>query len=354
MTRVKLLTLAFATLFSIVSFGQELLSPGYIIKTNGDTLFGNMGEFLLRDSLKLKFEKNENNIFFSPSEINSFKYSSGELYESIQVGPTRKYKFLQVLIRGEVTLYFRVDDLQTEHYYLQFNEEGPQELVQEEKIVWEGPMNSQRMKGYNKQYFRILSAAFIACPDMFDKLDQYDYNLKDFIKAVTDYHNCIGKQFEVYFSYEKKKARTDFGVLLGAKSVFYTSKFEGANGKVVKKYPGINAGFHSEFFLSKTQENISLQVELLISQIKYDVERNHQIINQTSRYIHVPLFANYYYRLESSGILFGAGMDLGEGFGFQTGYEQKINDNSIIKLQLRALLMANDLQKFFLNLIYAF
>ncbi|MCD4696991.1 MAG: hypothetical protein K8S16_12210, partial [Bacteroidales bacterium] len=253
MTRVKILTTISVLFFLTASYGQDLLTHGYVIKVNGDTLFGKMGEFNLQDSLKLKFEKEGKTVFLSPPKINSFRYSTGELFETHKVGEKGEYLFLRCMIRGEITLYFRIDDLLTEHYYLEFNEEGPLELIQEEKIVWEGPMNSQRMRGYNKLYFRILSAAFMACPDMFDKLDQYDHNLKDFEKAVKDYHHCISKSYETYYSTSKKKARTDFGFLVGGKYVIYTETFEKTNGPV-KAYPGFNVGLHSEFFLSKTQE----------------------------------------------------------------------------------------------------
>ena len=230
------------------------------------------------------------------------------------------------------------------------------ELRQEEQIIWQG---NERLRGYNKIYYRTLGEAFIDCPDLMKEMGSVDLNARDLTGIVASYHQCIGAPYEKYND-QKAKARNriDIGLLAGMKHVDFGPSNDGQQGEITSS-PGYSFGLHTEFFFGGSRQNLSLQMELIYSAYKASREEYQNGIyhypaeNMDRKNLHLPVLFNYYLRTRRSGYNFGAGIDLGEGFALQAGYEFKVRQKSALKLNLRVVPLLGKEIIYFVNIVYA-
>jgi hypothetical protein len=102
-------------LISLYSYSQKGFSPGWIIKTNGDTVQGYLMEEVRKNILEtIKFRPDSINTpieIFSVTEVRAFKYQGGNLYQPISFLNSSKDLstddtcFARALVSGTYSLY---------------------------------------------------------------------------------------------------------------------------------------------------------------------------------------------------------------------------------------------------------
>ena len=104
--------------------GQKIFREGYIVKKNGESLFGLVQYSANQDVPSVSVFKRfdiARIINYYPDEITAFGYRNGNRYESREIN--NKRSFFEVSISGEITLYHYKSK-----YYIEKNQSGLIEL----------------------------------------------------------------------------------------------------------------------------------------------------------------------------------------------------------------------------------
>jgi hypothetical protein len=332
-------TLVFV-LATILTFSQTHLSSGYLIKNSGDTLYGEIGETYLQEQVKLELLDSVETRFYDPSEIKEFYFANGEYYQVfLNKEVDDQPDFYRCVLKGTISLYVRTDNLTTEHYYFKMKDGAFKELIQRDTIYWARSTGGslERVKRKQNFYYNVISAVFLDCPQLLSKMNNYDYDLIDFEKALIDYHQCTGIPYKSYNRNDSEnKYRTDFGIAFSPE--FKTTLVGDGGASEVIRSPGYSIGFHSNFFLSAKRQNFSVEIDVIYTRYNYEESwANGYSDKQLYTGISYPVMLNTYYRLENSAFYFGGGLVFGQGFGIQAGYEHSLFDRIIVKTNIRTI-----------------
>jgi hypothetical protein len=185
---------------------QNDFRPGYVIKNNGDTLYGAIDyqdDFLMGSICR--FKSNEHDIItLYPNDIFAYRFIDSRFYVSREING--KKVFLEYLINGIVNVYYLRDknyllDEQCDHYYLEKENVPLTEIPYEEgiKYIDDTPFFYKSSKYIGFLYYYMQDAPdFHARISRLKKLEH-----RDLIKLAEDYHNAVCKG-EKCIIYEKK------------------------------------------------------------------------------------------------------------------------------------------------------
>lgn len=196
-----LLLLASILLTSILH-AQSDFRPGYIIKHNGDTVFGKIdyrGDIFMGRTCKFKNTEGEV-IKYSPFDISAYRFIDDKYYIAKQLDDRKV--FLEFLIKGEVNFYYLRDDM-GEHYYIDKEGERISELPFRKEIK---NINGQDVLYKTTKHIGILKHYMDDAPGFQSKiniLDEPDH--KALILLGEEYHNTVCKDGKCII-YEKPKA----------------------------------------------------------------------------------------------------------------------------------------------------
>lgn len=302
-TLFTLFLLISQVVFSQVVFSQENYVPGYLISINGDTVNGQLDyQNWVKNPKRIHFKEGTSATkkTYLPMDIKAFGVE-GEIYTSAivdtEVSPQLTGRlednsrlnikidtvFLQLLIRGEKSLYFLHNELGIKNYH--FLHQGEFKLLGQKRY-----MASQGGKigaAENKQYIGQLTLYFQDCPKIYDKIQQITYTQKSLKKIFTSYLSC--KESAVEFQHETEKITVAFGPIVGvALSAF---NFRGGNGSLtgvstIDFSQSINpvGGLFLEIVFPRNRQRSSLVSELLYTsyQVEGTSEQIANTINQTT------------------------------------------------------------------------
>ncbi len=167
---------------------QTDFRPGYIIKTLGDTAFGQIdyrGDLLM--SSVCSFEGSDNILNeYSPNDITAFRFTDSKYFVSREID--QKKVFLEYLIRGRVNIYYLRNE-SGDHYYL--DKEGVEltEIPYEEGIT---EVDGKQMYFETKTHIGILFYIMQDAPVIQKRIETIKkpehHNL---IKLAEEYHNTV-------------------------------------------------------------------------------------------------------------------------------------------------------------------
>jgi len=216
---------------SYSSLSQENYLPGYILQWNGDTLNGfidyrnwvrNPGEISFKATLS--DEKSE----FTPARINCFSVS-GKIYESavleIETSPVNMQfllydpglhfksdtAFLQVLFRGEKSLYYYVTSDEKDQFYIR-QDTSFRLLIYKKYLVEEGD-NGNIYIAENKDYTEQLKLYLNDCETINKKIENLKYEKNSLENLFIHYSKCTSKEFD--FRRIDDEPRFEIGMLGG-------------------------------------------------------------------------------------------------------------------------------------------
>jgi len=179
---------------------QTDFRPGYVIKSTGDTLFGQIdycGDLLM--SHICKFRDTDNAIKeFSPNDILEFRFLDSKYYVTKEID--NKKTFLEFLIKGKVSIYYMRNE-KGDHYYI--DKEGVRltEIPYEEGIKYVD--NNQVFYKSNK-HIGLLKYYMQEAPQLQSRIQSIKIlDHKNLIKLAEDYHNAVCKD-EKCIIYERR------------------------------------------------------------------------------------------------------------------------------------------------------
>jgi hypothetical protein len=255
---MKRLNILFAVfIFATSLFAQTDFRPGYVIKTEGDTLYGEIdyrGDKLMGHICTFRPNKNGEVSTFAPGEIFGYRFIDSKYFVSKIVGD--KNVFLEYLINGKVKIYYLRDDV-SDHYFIEKEGEKLMELTYEEGIRRK---NDKEYFYKSTKHIGILSYYMQDAPDLIaliQKMPEPEH--KNLIQLAEKYHNevCDGERCIIY---EKKlpPIKVNFEVLGGATHI----NSEITAGTFIPNYV-LTGGVLAHIWLPRKSENLYLKTGLI-------------------------------------------------------------------------------------------
>jgi hypothetical protein len=245
----QLLLLSSAILISLFSFSQKNSSPGYIIKSNGDSVHGFLQEEIKKDILsQVRFanDKNSQAIAFTPADIKAFGYDGGNIYKRIfftsvlRDTTLEKICFARQLIYGGYSLY---TFLESDKKYFVIKEKDSSYYIYNTIYTNLGSVDEE---GNFLETLRLISAP---CPQLTSTSDRFAYNEKDMIRFVLDLNQCLEPGKTVVSYYHKPKAVVNIMVFAGGFTTGKENQFTGdlsfrVSYPQINKNASLNIGVH--------------------------------------------------------------------------------------------------------------
>ena len=122
-------------LFSSLSEAQTYFKPGYVIKSEGDTLFGEVdyrGDIHMSKICTFRRSAKDSVRHFSPEDIIGYRFRDGKYFISKMVDG--KKVFLEFLINGRIDIYYLKDYMGEDHYFIEKDSLGFAEIPYKEDI----------------------------------------------------------------------------------------------------------------------------------------------------------------------------------------------------------------------------
>lgn len=207
--------------------GQASFKPGYIIKTDGDSIPGFI-DYSAKDGIHLLFKRSieENAIEFSPESILKFGFNDGRLFKTLSItteGEVSRY-FLESLVKGVVNLYEFND-----RYFI---EEVGQYFI--ELVNSYSYKNDEGEEIFTKSfdYLNTLRRYVVGCPEIFDELILVQFAREDLIRYISANNECLTRGGSLLFDRTKEKIKTEIGLGVG----YLTSSLSFASSKKDNEY----------------------------------------------------------------------------------------------------------------------
>lgn len=262
--KLKNLILLGLLLSTGILYAQTDFRPGYIIKTTGDTIFGQIDyrSDLLMSSV-CKFKDNESEITeYYPNDITAFRFIDSKYYVSRVID--NKKVFMEYLIKGKVNIYYMRDE-NGDHYYIDKEDERLTEIPYEEGIK---KVDNKDMYYETTKHIGFLKYYMKDAPELQSRIQTVKKpEHQSLIKLAEDYHNAVCEG-EPCIIYEKSAPLIKIlPELLGG--VIKYSNVEDLNDKFY-----VYTGIIGHIWMPRTSEKLYFRTGLLFSQLDFDGEKS--------------------------------------------------------------------------------
>jgi len=279
MKRLSILFIVF--IFAKSLFAQTDFRPGYVIKTVGDTLFGEVdyrGDILMGEICTFRPNKKGVVSTFAPGEIFGYRFIDSKYFVSRTVGD--KNVFLEYLINGKVKIYYLRDNI-SDHYFIEKEGEKLMELPYEEKIIRK---DDNEYLDKSTKHIGILSYYMQDAQDLIPLIQKIkEPEHKNLIQLAERYHNevCDGEKCIIY---EKKLPpfKVNFEILGGVTHV--NDKI--TDGTLIPNYM-FTGGVLAHLWLPRVSENLYFKTGLIYV--------NNENISPKTELYKIPLQFEYLY-----------------------------------------------------------
>jgi hypothetical protein len=252
---------------------QTDFRPGYLLKLNGDTLFGMIdyrGDLAMGEICRYKSSINEKEQIYSPNDISGYRFINDKYFISKEVHG--KKVFLEFLIKGKISLYY-LRDAKGDYYFLEKDSSGIVNIpyIRETRYI-----DNTSYLYESKEHIGILNFYMKDVPELQSRIaniEQPDHN--SLIKLAEDYHHKICKD-ESCIIYEKKSPLIQFSVEPLAGVTKFIPDF-------LKLGTVIDYGANIYLKATRTSENLYFKTGIIISS------------NDTMRIYKLPLQIQYLY-----------------------------------------------------------
>jgi hypothetical protein len=205
-------------------------SAGYIVRNSGDTLRGQVSLKKKNGSLQsVQFKgESEPEELLGPLDIKAIG-QNGIQYVSFIVSSDKSPKhsivvrdtvLLEVLVRGNMSLLFYVDEFEKNHFYIEMKNGGVEELVL--KIIPnEDGVHFKKIELYKG----MLKTFFPGCTSLFPEIEKTPYERNKLQNLFVKCYQCENKNLTPISIAEKERTKTEFGFMSGFS--FSNIKFNG-------------------------------------------------------------------------------------------------------------------------------
>ncbi len=291
-----------------ISYGQKDFRPGYILQ-NGDTVKGYVDYRSDNRNANLCVFKNsltapERQI--KPGEIDGYGYFESRRYESklipVEGSATGTPRFVKILVKGTASLFVYQNFGKTDQYFLQ---KGLTFKLLEEIVRQETRPNGTKIKVREKPYEKVLAENFQDCPALAKDISETSLKNSSLMELFVKYNNCNPPP-SLSFVHKPVKNKFTWGVVAGANASTLTIAGD-TYLQIPKNYPGgitPHGGLFMNLILPRLNEKLSLLVEGIITQNKYQAEfvekgnfgrENNYKVNFDLTYINFPVQFRYTY-----------------------------------------------------------
>jgi hypothetical protein len=233
--------------FSVqTSLGQEKINYDYIIKKEGDTIYGSI-EYQKTNLNLVKFRNLKNEIIgsFTPENIRAFK-TNNDSYLSAKIQTDQggiKTVFLQNLVEGDKSLYSHEDSNKGINYYIKQNEKY---LI----LVYK---SSENLKREENKFKGQLLYYLMDCSSIKSIVNSSSYNTLSLVNVFKKYYECIGV---TAYHTSKKRIKIEKGIFIGASISSLTFDHNKSYPYLTSKYESstdITFGVYLEVFVNKNK-----------------------------------------------------------------------------------------------------
>ncbi|MEM7373513.1 MAG: hypothetical protein AAF587_33105 [Bacteroidota bacterium] len=182
--------------------GQNF-DPGYIVKQNGDSLYGELSlgfDEQLQHLVSFRKDKNEEAHTYTVDELTAIS-KKGSLFRVATFSYTEvddqqipMHAFVEVLLEGELSLYRFRTPRYRKVFYLQQADNPLQELVQ--AGVKYRTVGDKQFQVKDTRYISTLQLYMTGCPELEDDIKQSLYNANSLRKLFVAWHECRNLPFE--------------------------------------------------------------------------------------------------------------------------------------------------------------
>ncbi|MCF8299285.1 MAG: hypothetical protein K9J13_17180 [Saprospiraceae bacterium] len=274
----KYLSILIFIFLSGVINAQTDFRPGYIIKLEGDTVFGEIdyrGDQLMCELCKFRLSEQAEETTYFPKDIFAYRFTDSKYFISKQI--KGKKVFLEFLINGQIDIYYLRDE-KGDYYFIEKEGEELIELPYEEVIS--RTKDGIRFVNKSKKHIGILSVYMQDAIDFQNRISKVGKpNHESLIKLAKDYHNnvCEGDECIIY---QKKVpfVKVSYDVVGG---VVNFSNLDNLNDKFY-----VTGGVLFYFTMPRSNEKIFLKAGLLLSKLE-NLDGDKYI------YVNVPIHIGY-------------------------------------------------------------
>lgn len=313
---LKSIILAIAVSFSFLACGQINFKKGYIITHNNDTVHGRINDRGGYKNAKVcVFKvKNEPVINYHPEDIKAYRMLDDKYYVSRQVDVKGEYKyvFIDVLLKGEVSLYHHRKN-KNMVYYIEKKDSNMIGLVNEEVLLRYkhddnvAVLYSPTYTLQNKIYLDTLRSVFSDSEKIQNQVGEVEYDPKSLMQITKAYIHevCEGSDC-INYERDLNKYTPKFGVFSGVQlnKISFLPSVKGMYSNeenstiVANDFVSYPIGIFVNFPMNLISDRLSFQIEAIWNERLYNEElsatqnfgRNIEINTQT---IGIPLLFKY-------------------------------------------------------------
>lgn len=273
---------------------QSDFRPGYIIKSSGDTLWGQIdyrGDYLMGIRCRFIPKGETAYVDYSPADLKGYRFNDGKFFISKEVdGNTH---FLEFLVKGKVNFYYLRTNSSSDNYYVENDSLGIKLLPSCESVLIEREGKEYFYKP--KNYVGVLKCFMENAPEMaphIEKLENYD--AESLINLDRKYHQmiCEGDKCIIY----KKKlpiAKILFEPVIGTLNFNWNE----AETNVKNHYMG--SGLLVNVWMPSLNEKIFFRTGIRLADLKNINEGKTDVgierLNDAEFKVIVPLQVEYVY-----------------------------------------------------------
>ncbi len=259
------------------------------------------------------FRQKDTAQIYYPGEIKAYCIINNKLFVSRNMNG--KDVFLEYLIHGILNVYYLRDDT-GEHYYVEKDGLGMEELIYSEKYVKKGDGTEYLEK--SNDHIRILNKYTSDVPDMVKFQKEIKKIIRpghgNLIKIAKKYHEEVCPDDACTIFRQKSKVRIDLELLGGAanyKSLIFDNEqpFGGTNF-MTGLYAYIWLQRESDSFFFKTGVALSPQKEWDWNNVQSDLNYTYAREGKNKLYHKIPFFMEYMYSKYNIQPRIGLGLNL--------------------------------------------
>lgn len=308
------------------AFAQKDFRKGYIIQ-NADTIRGyvdyrgyNKSAQLTTfkptlDGLEQRYTPESTAGYGFDNEKKVFESKLVTVVNSDSAGERKL--FLNVLVKGKVSIYYYRDSFSKDHYYLEKDTTFTE--LQNNRLLVVDPKSEAKFERYDKKYIGVLNYALSGCESIsIPQLYEVRFNHSDLMRIASKYNECVTPNAaSTAFPNREEKFKITIGPVLAYTQAALNFNGDSPLGRAEFQHKSsIGGGVFLNLTLPALNEKLSLQTELLYIPAKFSSPStnygnfNYDILFDLA-YIKLPLQLRYTYPKGSIRPFINAGLIAG-------------------------------------------
>jgi hypothetical protein len=250
----------FILITSQLAFSQNGFREGFYLSPGNDTVRGLIDYRESLNSYKFcdfKGSQVENNIRFDAGQINGYGFDDDKFFESRIIDSAGNNVFLQVLVRGVVSLF-----VYEKTFYVEKGNSGLIALTNEKKEV---EFEGRRVLRETNRFKLSLNMLMADCENLSESIQRLFLNERMLVGIVKEYNKCRGY---VPIEYKKNKAWTRIEAGISGGIIHTSASYENMvpkpvylEKKFLSTYPA--GGLLFIFSSPRISERFSLGTEII-------------------------------------------------------------------------------------------